>query len=154
MSSELHDLKRRAISSALWTLARIGSDQGFSFGIFVLLARLLDPHAMGVFALALAISELGKLIASAGFPDAVIREPELDAELADGIFWANFMFGLAVLMVLVGLSWPIASFFREPELQPVVCVCLLCWCPTLHSAVFIRRALCEILVTAQLRCVR
>jgi O-antigen/teichoic acid export membrane protein len=122
MSRELHNLKRRAIFSAGWTLARIGSDQGFSFVIFVLLARLLDPHAMGVFALALAVSELGKLIASAGFPDAVIREPELDAELADGIFWANLLFGLVVLVVLLSLSWPIANFFHEPQLQPIVCV--------------------------------
>jgi O-antigen/teichoic acid export membrane protein len=122
MTTELHHLKRRAIFSAGWTLARIGSDQGFSFVIFVLLARLLDPHAMGVFALALAISEFGKLIASAGFPDAVIREPHLDQELADGIFWANFLFGLAVFGLLVASSPAIGAFFHEPELQPIVCV--------------------------------
>ena len=125
MTNEHHDLKRRAAFSAAWTLARIGSDQGFAFVIFVVLARLLSPHDMGVFALALAVAELGRLIASAGFPDAVIREPELDGELADSIFWLNFGFALAVCLVLVALAQPIAWFFREQQLVAIVCTLAL-----------------------------
>jgi O-antigen/teichoic acid export membrane protein len=121
MTTEHHELKRRAAFSAAWTLVRIGSDQGFSFVIFVLLARLLNPHAMGVFALALTISELARLIASAGFPDAVIREPELDSELADSIFWLNFGFALGVCLLLVALAQPIAWFFHEQQLVMIVC---------------------------------
>ena len=125
MTNEHHDLKRRAAFSAAWTLARIGSDQGFAFVIFVVLARLLSPHDMGVFALALAIAELGRLIASAGFPDAVIREPELDSELADSIFWLNFAFALLVCLALMALAAPIAWFFREQQLVAIVCTLAL-----------------------------
>ena len=125
MTNEHHDLKRRAAFSAAWTLARIGSDQGFAFVIFVVLARLLSPHEMGVFALALAIAELGRLIASAGFPDAVIREPALDSELADSIFWLNFGFAWAVCLVLLALAQPIAWFFREQQLVAIVCTLAL-----------------------------
>jgi O-antigen/teichoic acid export membrane protein len=125
MTNEHHDLKRRAAFSAAWTLARIGSDQGFAFVIFVVLARLLSPHDMGVFALALVVAELGRLIASAGFPEAVIREPELDAELADSIFWLNFGFAAVVCLVLVALAQPIAWFFREQQLVAIVCTLAL-----------------------------
>ena len=127
MASDHHDLKRKTVASIGWTLAKVASDQGFSFLVFVALARLLNPHDMGVFALALVVAELGRLLAGAGLGDAVVRVPVLDPELADSVFWVNLGLALLLCSVLVLLAAPIAGFFREPALVPLerTLACLL-----------------------------
>ncbi|MGZ8246339.1 lipopolysaccharide biosynthesis protein [Methylomagnum sp.] len=120
LSGERRDLKRKAFGSILWTLARVGSDQVFSFLVFAILARRLTPHDMGLFALALACAELGKLVATAGFPEAIIRDDNPDRELTDTLFWANLLFSLAVAALLYGAAEPIAGFFQEPGLTPIL----------------------------------
>lgn len=42
-----HELKRKTFGSVAWTLVRIGTDQGFAFLVFALLARLLTPTTWG-----------------------------------------------------------------------------------------------------------
>lgn len=75
---------------------------------------------MGLFALALVFAEAGKLIATAGFPEAIIRDQTLDSELADTLFWANLAFGTAVAAALFASAEFIAAFFQEPALAPIL----------------------------------
>jgi hypothetical protein len=60
------DLKRKTATSILWTVVRTGSDHFLSFLIFAVLARKLGPAAFGVFALAAAFAEFGKILPSSG----------------------------------------------------------------------------------------
>jgi O-antigen/teichoic acid export membrane protein len=119
-NTEASELKRKTFGSVVWTVARIGTDQVSAFLVFVFLARLLTPHDMGLFALALAFLELGRLVATGGFPEAVIREERLDRDLLDTVFWANLGFALLTLGALYLAAPGLARFFGEPELEPVL----------------------------------
>src|SRR5512138_3496419 len=60
------DLRRKTRWSILWTVVRVGSDQVFSFIVFVILARLLSPREVGTFALAMAFAEVSRIVAIQG----------------------------------------------------------------------------------------
>jgi O-antigen/teichoic acid export membrane protein len=120
MADRHAELKRRTAGSVFWSLLRALVEQGFAFILFVVLARLISPHEMGLFAIALLFAEFGKLIASAGFPDAVIREPKLDEELADSMFCANMLMAAIVTALLCALAAPLAVYFREPDLRNLI----------------------------------
>ncbi len=88
-------LKRKTALAMLWSVLRSAWANLATFLLFILLARLLGPAEFGIFALASLFLEGARIMASAGLPDAVIREQELDDTLADTAFWATI--GLAAL---------------------------------------------------------
>ena len=60
------DLKEKTARSIIWTIVRTGSDYLFSFAVFAVLARKLGPEAFGLFALAVAFAEFGKILPTRG----------------------------------------------------------------------------------------
>src|SRR5512145_1687169 len=77
------DLRRKTRWSILWTVVRIASDQMFSFIVFVILARLLSPHEVGTFAIAMAFTEVSRIIAIQGMVQNIPRAKKLTPGLAD-----------------------------------------------------------------------
>ncbi|MCK8784842.1 lipopolysaccharide biosynthesis protein [Roseomonas sp. NAR14] len=113
-------LKFQAAHSILWSAIRGGSTNVFSFVVFFLLARLLTPLEFGLFALATVYVEFTRVIAQAGLSDAVMRVGKLDEELADTVFWANFMLSVAVCLLIWGTAGFYAAQIREPGVVPVL----------------------------------
>ena len=58
------ELRRKTRRSVGWTIARAVSDQFFSFVVFVLLAQLLSPADIGIFAMAYVFAEVGRIVAT------------------------------------------------------------------------------------------
>lgn len=87
-------------------LAWMGLSQGglvvLQFGSSVVMARLLTPREMGVYAVAVAVIGLLNMIRSFGLNSLVIREPELTQPLLRTIFTVNA--GLALLCSLLILA--------------------------------------------------
>lgn len=108
-TADREDLKSRTLSSILWSVLRVGWSTLATFLIFVVLARLLQPEAFGVFALASLCFEVGRIIANGGLPDAVMREHTLDEELADTAFWAN----LALSITIAGTVFLLAPLYER-----------------------------------------
>src|SRR5215470_3356771 len=90
------DLRKKTRWSIVWTLVRIASDQVFSFAIFVILARLLSPSEVGTFAIAVAFSEFGRVIAIQGMVQNIPRARKMSPALADTVFWTNMGMSLVV----------------------------------------------------------
>lgn len=114
-------IKHKAVSSTLWTMARIFFDQVFSFLVFVVVARILGPADVGLFALGMIVVEFGRIFSTSGFGDAVTRAPaEEEEEIARAAFWGNM--GLSVLCAgLIALAaGPAAELMRSPRLAPII----------------------------------
>lgn len=131
-------LKRKTARSVFWALVRILFEQGLSFIVFVALARLLTPRDMGVFALGMVFFELGKIVVGTGFADAVIREPHLDEELADTIFWGNIGVSLLVTLVIFVGAPTFAHAVHEPGVRDLMwalgCLIPVSAIGTIHTA--------------------
>lgn len=109
------DLRKKTRGSIIWTVVRIASDQVFSFTVFVILARLLSPREIGIFALAVAFVEVSRVIAIQGMVQNIPRAKELTPGLADTVFWTNFAMSVVVAFAVLGLSPIIMDAIDQPE---------------------------------------
>ena len=109
------DLRNKTRWSILWTVVRIASDHMFSFIVFVLLARLLSPHEIGSFALAMVFTEVSRAIAIHGMVQNIPRAKRLTPELADTVFWTNLAMSVVVAFVVLGIAPIIMDVIDQPD---------------------------------------
>jgi len=114
------DLKEKTARSIIWTIVRTGSDYLFSFAVFAVLARKLGPETFGLFALAVAFAEFGKILPNAGFAAALPRAREVTPEMADTVFWTSLAVSVVVASAIALLAGPIAGLFGEPQVAPLL----------------------------------
>ncbi|HEY8259043.1 MAG TPA: lipopolysaccharide biosynthesis protein [Gemmatimonadales bacterium] len=114
------DLKRKTAVSILWTIVRTGSDYILSFIVFAVLARKLGPAAFGVYALAVAFAEVGKVLPSSGLIDTLTRAKRVSPEMADTVFWSTLVLSGLVAVVIALVAQPLGRAFGAPEVAPLV----------------------------------
>jgi O-antigen/teichoic acid export membrane protein len=120
------ELKHKTFHAVLWALVRVGTSNVVGFVVFTVLARILSPRDFGVFALAILVVDIARIVSSAGLSDAITRDKDRDELLADTAFWANLGLGC----IVGGVTWVLAplyaSVIEQPEITPVVrCLALL-----------------------------
>jgi O-antigen/teichoic acid export membrane protein len=114
------ELKHKTFHAVWWALVNVGTANVLTFIVFTVLARVLTPRDFGLFALAILVADIGRIVSGAGLSDAIIRDTDRDAVLADTVFWANLGLGCIVGGVLWALSPLYASMVRQPEVTPVL----------------------------------
>lgn len=114
-------VKHKAVSSTLWTFTRVMLDQFFSFIVFVVVARILGPADVGLFALGMIVVELGRIFSTSGFGDAVTKAPVAEEEdIARAAFWGNLGLAVACAILLSLAAAPIAGVLNSPRLTEIV----------------------------------
>jgi O-antigen/teichoic acid export membrane protein len=108
-------LIRRTFHAVIWALVRIGSSNLLGFVLFMVLARILSPGDFGTFALAALLTDIARLISTAGLNDAVTRDTGASEDLADTAFWTSLILGglFGLLMWIFAPAY--ASLLHQPE---------------------------------------
>lgn len=86
----------------------------------IVLARLLTPDDFGIYAMVVAIVGIAFLLGDFGLSMASIQAESVSHEQRSNLFWINIGIGLACGGILFALAGPIADFYAEPEVLPVV----------------------------------
>jgi len=86
----------------------------------VILARLLTPHEYGLAGLALLFSSLALLFSDLGFGAALVQKPTITVLDRSTVFWINAISGFLLSVLGVALARPIAAFFKQPDLTPLL----------------------------------
>lgn len=86
----------------------------------MVLARLLSPSDFGSMAMVTAIAGIATVLGDFGLSMAAIQANELSRTQKSNLFWLNVAIGTLSALIIVLLSGPIASFYRSPDLQPIV----------------------------------
>lgn len=103
-----------------WTYAAIAVGALIQVGVTSVTARLLDPAAFGLVAMANVLLRLGGYLAQMGVGRALIQRPDITPGDVRAAFTSSIVLGLGVACA-VGLAAPLAgAFFRTPEVVPVV----------------------------------
>ncbi|MBD2109835.1 lipopolysaccharide biosynthesis protein [Nodosilinea sp. FACHB-13] len=113
-------LQNKVVKGVFWSAIESWGKQVFSFVVFALLARLLEPDAFGIVALASVFLGFLQLFLNQGIGQAIVQSDSLDKADLNTAFWANiFLNGVLTIIGLLtaGLA---ASFFEEPALMPIV----------------------------------
>ncbi|MDQ2764317.1 MAG: oligosaccharide flippase family protein [Pseudomonadota bacterium] len=92
----------------------------FQFGGSVILARLLTPYEMGVYAVAMAITGVLSAIQAFGLVGFVVREHEMTEDLLASAFTINAALALVLSAAVFGLSTFGGQFLREAGVQSVM----------------------------------
>lgn len=113
-------LKQRTVSGIKWQVVNKVAQKIISIGTFAILARLLNPSAFGLFAMAfIAIDGLG-LFKSAGIDSALIQRKKSSDIANDTAFIIMMALGIAMFLICFLLAPSAASFFRNEKVDEVI----------------------------------
>jgi len=111
--------------SLAWMMISQGGFFIFQFGGAIVLARLLTPYDMGIYAAATAIIGILGILQAFGITLLLIREPELNSDMLTSAFTINALLAISVALAVVGLSAFGGAFLREPGVEHVMRVLAL-----------------------------
>ncbi len=102
-----------------------GIDKVLGLVSTLFLARLLVPEDFGLVAIATAVVALLTLFANFSFEVALIQHPDPTREHYDTVWTIGLLFGVAIAVVLVALAYPLASFYDDARIAPMMPVLAL-----------------------------
>jgi O-antigen/teichoic acid export membrane protein len=109
--------------SAKWILAGQVASQGLRLVTSVVLARLLFPEAFGLMAVVAAFLFGLQMFSDVGVGPSIVQSERGDDPAFLRTAWTiQVLRGAAVAAGAVALSWPVAAFYGEPQLRPLLAV--------------------------------
>lgn len=113
------NLRGKTLRGVGWSFIDNMANQGITFLVGLILARLLTPQEYGLIGIILIFIAIFNAIVNSGFSNALIRKKDVKDIDYNTIFIVNmvlstFMFGICYLCAPA-----IATFFNEPELTPL-----------------------------------
>lgn len=108
---------RRALA---WMSLAQASFFVLQFGGSVILARLLTPYEMGVYAIAMALVGVLAILQATGLQSFVVREPDISDDTLATAFTVNAAIGLTLATAIAGLSLVGGELLREPGVRQVL----------------------------------
>ena len=105
---------------AAWNVLFRLADRGIGLLSTVILARLLVPADFGLVALATALIGLLTLLGDFGLDLALIQRPNAERRHFDTVWTFNVAVGLATALVLLLLAEPVARYYDESRLIPIM----------------------------------
>jgi len=87
----------------------------------IILARLLLPADFGMIAMAMSLVAILELLWSFSFESALIQSRDADRSYYDTAFTLNVGLGLIVAVGLLCLAYPVAWFYEDSRLVPLIC---------------------------------
>jgi O-antigen/teichoic acid export membrane protein len=115
-------LKARILRGLAWKAGSQVFAQIAQIVVAVILARLLTPRDYGLAAMVLVFAALLPIFADLALGSALVQRDRLSEEDRATVFWLSSATGLAFTGAGIALSWPIAAFYGEPEVQPLFAV--------------------------------
>lgn len=107
------------IKNVLWDFLGKAGGQVISFGVSIVLARLLSPADFGLIGIVMAFVGIAQVYLDLGFGAALIQRTEVSQQLFSTVFWTNICLGLIISIGLFFSSSYIATFYENPLLEPI-----------------------------------
>jgi lipopolysaccharide exporter len=107
---------------AVWMLLARAADRVGGIVSIAVTARYLSPADFGTFQMALSVSALVEMFSLLGFEWTMVRHPDPKREHFDTAFTLQLLFSGAATLIILLLAYPFASFYRTPELAPIIMV--------------------------------
>ena len=120
MAVTTQNLTSTAVRGVQWTTAATVLTAVMQIGYTAVMARLLDPAAFGLVAMAGVVLRFGSYFAEMGLGHALVQRAEINGHDVRATFTASLGLGLAV----AGIAWlgaPLAVLFlKNPAVVPLV----------------------------------
>ena len=112
-------IKNKAIKGAGWSLADNIFNQGITFLVGLVLARLLTPEEYGLIGIITIFIALFNSIVDSGFSNALIRKNDAKSIDYDTVFITNMVLSIFMFFAMFFSAPAIGAFFNQPQLEPL-----------------------------------
>lgn len=110
-------LQSKIVSGLMWSSFASWGQGIVSLLIFMILARLLGPHNLGVFAAVLVVISFIQMFAEQGLSEAIVQRPEITSAILNAVALINFALALLILLAAVFSAPLIAQQMGIPEMM-------------------------------------
>lgn len=116
-------IKNPILRASFWSLAEFGGGQALRLAGNLILTRLLLPEAFGLMALvSIFLQGLG-LLTDVGIGASIVQNKRgEEPAFLDTAWTIHIVRGAGIFLCLVALAYPIAHFYEEPRLFPLIAV--------------------------------
>jgi O-antigen/teichoic acid export membrane protein len=113
-------LMARAAHGFAWVFAWRMATRIMGLGSTLILVRLLAPAEFGIVAIALSFIGSIDQFSQIGVEEALVRMPSPDRRHYDTAFTMIALRSALIAIIVVIAAWPVAAFFKEPRLAPIM----------------------------------
>ena len=135
MSSVSH----RTATASIWTISGKFLARLLDFVSLLVLARLLSPADFGIVAIATSVLVIVEAILDLPLTQALVRIPSPSERMFATAFTLSLMRGTAISLLMIVVAWPMALFYNDPRLFPLVAVISIA--PAMRSVISPRMVL-------------
>ncbi|MEM7366470.1 MAG: oligosaccharide flippase family protein, partial [Pseudomonadota bacterium] len=114
-------LRAKIVRGATWTLVGFGASQVIRLGLNLFMAALLVPQDFGVVALAMVFYGGLNMMSDVGINASVIQSERGENPRFLSTAWTlQILRGCAIALILCLVAAPVASFYEESVLLPIL----------------------------------
>lgn len=99
-----------------WNFTGQFAQQGATFVIGVILARILSPREFGLMTMVTVVINFAQIFVELGLGTALIQRKNINTQLLSTIFWLNLSGGVILTIGFFVVAPHVAVFYSEPEL--------------------------------------
>jgi O-antigen/teichoic acid export membrane protein len=121
-TADLRNLDRAFVRGMSWTASIKWLTQVVTWGMTVVVARLLAPSDYGLVGIAAIYITLFTLFSEFGIGTAVVTLQDLTENQVSQLNTLSLLLGLLGLIISAAVAIPLGKFFHAPNLPPVVIV--------------------------------
>lgn len=114
------DIRSKVMSALRWSAAARFSGQAVSWVITIMVMRLLSPGDYGLMAMAMVLVSFLVLLNTLGLDAVLVQEKAINEQMRRQIFGVIIVINTFFFALLFFGADPIATFYGEPALTPIV----------------------------------
>lgn len=120
-------LKHKTVRGVTWSFVDNIANQGITFLVGLVLARLLSPEEYGLIGIIMIFIAVFNSIVDSGFSNALIRKNDATNIDYNTVFITNLLLSVVLFLILFACAPSIGRFFNKLELVPLTRVmgCIL-----------------------------
>lgn len=116
----MSELKQKVVKGAIWSLMEKFGVQIVSFGVTLVLARLLTPEDYGTVALLSIFTAIASSLVDSGFATALIQKKDATEVDYNSVFYLSIVVAGILYVILFFIAPWIADFYKTPVLVSIL----------------------------------
>lgn len=113
-------LKKQALSGIMWTFIEMFGGQLINFFVNIILARKLSPDNYGVIGMIYILVIISNTLMDSGLSPSLMRAKKLEDIDYSTTFVSQMLLSVLLYVFIFFVAPSIASFYRRPELIPII----------------------------------
>ena len=115
-----NQFRNKAISAFVWNAIDRFGNQGMSFIILLILARLVGPDDYGVLAIVMMFINIANVFVDCGLSNALMRKLDRTETDNSTVFYFNILVAFVIYLILFTLSHHISLYLDNIELESII----------------------------------